>query len=702
MVATASRPARARPRRRIDGGFTAPAAEALEERIALAVFAVTNTNDTGPGSFRQAIRDANTGVNRADTIIFDRDYFSTPREILIHGPEQFSSVAGPLTIVGPGSHLLTLRAAITPNRVYSRVLDSFAPVLTISGMKVIGGNTTAGGGGLYCAAGSNVTLDDMVFVDNVADNGGAIALASHATLTIRNSRLSGNRAGVGGGIYFFDGGSLVMDNCTVSGNTTTRATQWDASGGGIYFFGNAKPAPLPAGFIDRTLLIRNSTFGNNTAFGGGGGIALDWVSGTLLVRNSTLSGNTAGSSGGGIYSTSQATTITVENCTITGNSANQSVPLPNPKGGGGISRVTDSGTVNVINSVVSGNTNAGAPDILSHPQSPVTVRYSAVGSAAGFTMAAGSGNNLPFGANLLLGPLADNGGRTLTHLPQGGSPLVNAGSNALVPAELTNDQRGPGFPRTVGSSVDIGSVERPLPQTPPQVAAVFVSNAAAWSDAFKAFMQGRALGDVTHGYSVPGGADQLKTLPWVGLNRVSIRFSHDVAADMSDLAVTGVNTASYAVADYGYDPSTFTATWYLAQPLRNDRVTLHLDADPGGVAGATGRLDGEWADGSRAYPSGDGTAGGDFRFRLNVLPGDVDRNGSVLANDYSAVKSRFFQNTSSPNYTAFHDVDGSGSILANDYSEVKRRFFNVLPAAAAAPVSGTGRITSQVLNGSAG
>jgi hypothetical protein len=51
----------------------------------------------------------------------------------------------------------------------------------------------------------------------------------------------------------------------------------------------------------------------------------------------------------------------------------------------------------------------------------------------------------------------------------------------------------------------------------------------------------------------------------------------------------------------------------------------------------------------------------------------------VLANDYSAVRSRFFQNTTTPNFTVFHDTDGSGSIVANDFSAVKARFFDNLP-----------------------
>ena len=100
------------------------------------------------------------------------------------------------------------------------------------------------------------------------------------------------------------------------------------------------------------------------------------------------------------------------------------------------------------------------------------------------------------------------------------------------------------------------------------------------------------------------------------------------------------------------------------------------------------RLDGEWANGADAYPSGNGAKGGDFDFQINVLAGDVTRSNSVLADDFSEVKRKFFSSTTAPGtgpsaYSVFHDVNGSANILADDFSEVKRRFFTTLPGAAA-------------------
>ena len=76
-----------------------------------------------------------------------------------------------------------------------------------------------------------------------------------------------------------------------------------------------------------------------------------------------------------------------------------------------------------------------------------------------------NGNQIGTGAspiNPKLLPLANNGGPTQTHLLLPNSPAVNAGNSALALDNgnpITTDQRGSGFPRVVGSSIDIGAVE---------------------------------------------------------------------------------------------------------------------------------------------------------------------------------------------------------------------------------------------------
>jgi len=231
---------------------------------------------------------------------------------------------------------------------------------------------------------------------------------------------------------------------------------------------------------------------------------------------------------------------------------------------------------------------------------------------------------------------------------------------------------------------------------PPAVEQVYVSG-SQWTPAFRQYLQGHGLGSSVYGYAVPGGADQSAILPWINLDQVSVTFTTGVQVDAADLRIGGFNEPDYALdpGAFHYDAATRTATWRLARELfGDDRVVIKLDADdPDGVhaPGAGDFLDGDWFNPSaqfpdgQAYPSGDGAAGGDFRFSLNVLPGDTTRDGNVLADDFSAVKKKFFKDTTDTttgdtSYSPFHDVNGDGVILAVDFSEVKKRFFNKLPA----------------------
>ena len=72
----------------------------------------------------------------------------------------------------------------------------------------------------------------------------------------------------------------------------------------------------------------------------------------------------------------------------------------------------------------------------------------------GFTFTESApGTNL-FGLDPLLGPLAMNGGPTLTHALLPGSPALDRGSSSVA-----EDQRGYGFERVVGAAADIGAYE---------------------------------------------------------------------------------------------------------------------------------------------------------------------------------------------------------------------------------------------------
>src|SRR5262249_29188228 len=117
--------------RRQRAGFR-PRLEMLEDRTAPAVFTVTNTADTGPGSLRQAGSEANA-ARGADTITFDPAAFATPKTITLTTGEL--RVTDSVTIAGPGAALATVSGNNT-SRVFhmegSGTLDVTLSALTVT------------------------------------------------------------------------------------------------------------------------------------------------------------------------------------------------------------------------------------------------------------------------------------------------------------------------------------------------------------------------------------------------------------------------------------------------------------------------------------------------------------------------------------------------------------------------------------------
>lgn len=90
----------------------------------------------------------------------------------------------------------------------------------------------------------------------------------------------------------------------------------------------------------------------------------------------------------------------------------------------------------------------------------MSASYSLLGSSLSGTF---GGNGNQFNDNPGLNTLFNNGGPTLTMLPQTGSLAIDHGSIALAvdanSQTLRFDQRGSGYARITGSAVDIGAVE---------------------------------------------------------------------------------------------------------------------------------------------------------------------------------------------------------------------------------------------------
>src|SRR5204862_4559171 len=97
-------------------------------------------------------------------------------------------------------------------------------------------------------------------------------------------------------------------------------------------------------------------------------------------------------------------------------------------------------------------------------------------------------------------------------------------------------------------------------------------------------------------------------------------------------------------------------------------------------------LDGEWTSGGSNFPSGNGAAGGDFRFRLNVLAGDVDRNGVVNSIDQLQERQRRLRSIDDPGsgrsaYDFRYDVDGDGRLSDVDAYIIRANNSLALPRA---------------------
>jgi hypothetical protein len=250
-------------------------------------------------------------------------------------------------------------------------------------------------------------------------------------------------------------------------------------------------------------------------------------------------------------------------------------------------------------------------------------------------------------------------------------PAVQLGHAVTATASRVPAANETPFPETseFSAAVTVAAPDR----TGPRVTGVYVG-ALAWTSAFCLHLQDLGIGGIGLGYLVPDGPAQLATLPWAGMNSISIRFSEPVVVRRDDLVVRGTvgdalaAPGSYAIDSFSYLASTRTATWDLTGTIPADRLLLTLDASAAtGVTDAAGNaLDGEWADGADTYPSGDGTPGGDLLFRLNVLPGDANRDGRADALDLARVRRRYATTTTSPLYSIFADLDGSGRISATD------------------------------------
>ena len=271
----------------------------LAQPARAAAYVVTNTNDSGPGSLREAILNANASAG-ADVITFDLS--GCPCSI---GLASTLTVNNALTIYGPGASQLALDGGSAVQVIATTNVPVSISDLTIrNGMAAstgggiiasgaltltqvtLQGNSANYGGGLYATGKTRVI--DSVFDNNSATlyQGGGMYVSSE--LSVSGSQFYNNRTthynGYGGGAGLMAFGPTSISTTSFISNTTT---DW---GGGAYI----------ANYTDKTAVqLTLVQFISNTALNGGGGGLFSWFTTTLETVD--FFDNYSGSSGGGLY-----------------------------------------------------------------------------------------------------------------------------------------------------------------------------------------------------------------------------------------------------------------------------------------------------------------------------------------------------------------------------------------------------------------
>ena len=486
------------------------------------VYTVTNTNDNGAGSLRDAVSQTNATIDD-DTINFN--LANCPNAICtvtLTGGQltiNAAATAGKLSIVNAAGASNLIISGNNASRVF--YLKASADVtmygLTTANGQVIPTNPVRSGGGIYVES-SGGTQTGLAIVNCVVtnnqvtgssgggiDNGGALfilnslisrnsvgdeggigsggGISNSGTLTISNSTINNNGASNGGG-GIFNGGTAVITGSTLSGN---------GLGVGYGGYGNAQGSAISNGgrmtitdsiiknqtssrsatsvYSENALTMSNTTVDNNLI-----GVYNN-RNGTLTVNNSTFSNN----SQGGVVNNSG--TLTLTNSTISGNkifglnngdgtaTITNATITNNTRGVSTFRSINSNKTKTFLrNSIIAGNALESVPDDVYQVAADTVISNgnNLIGNA--------NSTNLPVNwqaSDILnlparIAPLANNGGATQTHALLFNSPAVNAGNDCVLTgngcgdnnAAIYYDQRG--FNRKVGTSVDIGAFEAQL------------------------------------------------------------------------------------------------------------------------------------------------------------------------------------------------------------------------------------------------
>jgi uncharacterized repeat protein (TIGR01451 family) len=293
-------------------------------------------------------------------------------------------------------------------------------------------------------AGAKVTIQKLIIRHGYGDSGGG--LTNRGALTLIDTLVTKNSASEAAGLYNEVDATMTISRSIISDNIAT-----DDAG---------------ALSNEGELSIMNSTLFSNTAATSGG----INNTGELTIINSAIVANRADDYGGGITNNG---VLAITNSTISGNQATGDDP--DASGGGAVDQFDDAATLTINYSTIANNTAIQTQRSgLWIEAGEVSLRNTIIannGDSNNFVLTPGSvftslGNNLSnqwngmaiqssdLTADPRLGPLANNGGSTLSHVLLTGSVAIDAGHSATCPA---TDQRG--VLRPQGTGCDIGALE---------------------------------------------------------------------------------------------------------------------------------------------------------------------------------------------------------------------------------------------------
>src|ERR1035441_1678222 len=210
---------------------------------------VLNTNDSGPGSLRQAISNAIAGAYAFSAITFATNLSGAT----IHSSGTVS-LSGNLTI-----DALALPRGITINgNQAGSVFFVTNGNVVLTALTITNGNASASGFGGGILNYAVLTLNQCTLAGNSAGYGGGIANA-YGTLVVNESTLTGNSGTDGGGILNFEG-ALTVNQSTLTGNS-------DPSGaaGGMYNWDELGSFTLFNSIVVGNSLPNTSGYNNQTS-----------------------------------------------------------------------------------------------------------------------------------------------------------------------------------------------------------------------------------------------------------------------------------------------------------------------------------------------------------------------------------------------------------------------------------------------------